>query len=507
MEHNKRKEPEKKTPETMGHQPSSSAEMDAWNEEKDGAATLAVAKEFNARLCSMINAFSNGGSGGGARGVSGGIDGDHGDGGNAARASSLTGNYRPLVWSHFIGVETAARRLSKIAFPMTDVCYRLTLRVEKGKPGFVRKSFAERHLLWKKPVMVQLQLIQEESRKAANDKIDTAANVNGKEEKEGNKQQYGEADAHPNINDIRRWREVVVAMLKPQTDFGWHHHESIDGDAAKSMRKSLSSKNFNMRDDSTVHSTRDVIGAGGTCSDGKEEGPDEMRAAGQAEEITTLVVVLDHGTFGGEDEYSVTYCSVLTPATTRTTSEHATGDTCTSKDHVEEASLGATSGAKVGAMPLDSSRRRAGGGVSNAGDGSAGTCTPQQAVALKTPGNSHRPRARNQQQQHHHHQTGTGAGVEGKEGEAVYAHPPRGSEALPTEEEDKPEMSVTWHDKADTIEAIHAPWNTLTTAMPEMGSEDSFLTSDSASDDNDDDDDHDDDLVPNPSNGGGGGGG
>ena len=95
----------KKTSEMIRH--SSILEMDAWNEEKDGAATLAVAKEFNTQLSSMVHAFSNG-----SRGVNGSsVSGVHGaceDGGDPARASSLTGNYQPLVWSHFIGVETAA---------------------------------------------------------------------------------------------------------------------------------------------------------------------------------------------------------------------------------------------------------------------------------------------------------------------------------------------------------------------------------------------------------------
>ena len=185
----------------------------------------------------MIEAFSNGGRG----------DMDSGD---PTRASSLTGNYRPLVWSHFIGVETAARRLSKIAFPMTDMCHRLALRVAKGKPGFVRTSFAERHLLWEKPVMVQLQRVQNESRRAANAKKHTAASANeGRQEKmartegkDGKEKTCGEAvDAtHPNIHDIHRWREVIVAMLKPQTDFGWHRREHIDDDAAETMRSKSS---------------------------------------------------------------------------------------------------------------------------------------------------------------------------------------------------------------------------------------------------------------------------
>ena len=265
----------KKTSEMIGH--SSFLEMDAWNEEKDGAATLAVAKEFNALLSSMVHAFSNGSRGVNGSSVSG-VHGANEDRGDPARASSLTGNYQPLLWSQFIGVETAARRLSKIAFPFTDVCHRLTERVEKGKPGFMRKSFAERHLLWEKPVMVQLKRVQEERKKVANAKIDTAANVN---------ETHCRDVTHPNINDIRCWREVIVAMLKPQTDFGWHNH---GGDAAETMQKSLSSNGFEAR-------------AGEKGGRGGDNG-DESDIVDDAES-KTLLQIHDAGKMGVEiDQYN-----------------------------------------------------------------------------------------------------------------------------------------------------------------------------------------------------------
>ena len=446
MKHNKRKGIDKKTPEMMEHQPSSSCEMDAWNEEKHGAATLAVAKEFNARLCSMINAFSNGGSGGGARGVSGGIDGIHGDGGNAARASSLTGNYQPLVWSHFIGVETAARRLSKIAFPFTDVCHRLTLRVEKGKPGFVRKSFAERHLLWEKPVMVQLQLIQEESRKAANDKIDTAANVNGKEEKEGKEQQYEEADAHPNINDIRRWREVVVAMLKPQTDFGWHHYESKDGDA---VRKSMSSKDLRAGASglelTAIRSTH-VSGEGFDNFDnfddldGKENetvlqlcntggGEDGVRRPKQGEGRDYHNTYTMHGGLVlSSDMYEET--KIESPTDFSTVNVRIPGDTFGTYQDVE-------AGEYVDVWIPDTREHAPEGEVVPGVMPRPGAIPGGAQVTAPT------EKAKAMEKQEEKNQEEEKKGGEKKE-------------------EDGVAMSVKWHDKANTIEAIHAPWNTPT---------------------------------------------
>ena len=455
MKHNKRKGIDKKTPEMMEHQPSSSCEMDAWNEEKHGAATLAVAKEFNARLCSMINAFSNGGSGGGARGVSGGIDGIHGDGGNAARASSLTGNYQPLVWSHFIGVETAARRLSKIAFPFTDVCHRLTLRVEKGKPGFVRKSFAERHLLWKKPVMVQLQLIQEESRKAANDKIDTAANVNGKEEKEGKEQQYEEADAHPNINDIRRWREVVVAMLKPQTDFGWHHYESKDGDA---VRKSMSSKEREGLELTAIHKpsnsfsmstplcrispTHSSTHASGEFDDldGKENetvlqlcntggGEDGVRRPKQGEGRDYHNTYTMHGGLVlSSDMYEET--KIESPTDFSTVNVRIPGDTFGTYQDVE-------AGEYVDVWIPDTREHAPEGEVVPGVMPRPGAIPGGAQVTAPT------EKAKAMEKQEEKKQEEEKKGGEKKE-------------------EDGVAMSVKWHDKANTIEAIHAPWNTPT---------------------------------------------
>ena len=48
------------------------------------------------------------------------------------------------------------------------------------------------------------------------------------------------------MNDIRMWREVIVAMLKPNTDFGWHTGGHDDGDFARS---------FNDGDDDITDST------------------------------------------------------------------------------------------------------------------------------------------------------------------------------------------------------------------------------------------------------------
>ena len=223
-----------------------------WDENKDGAATLAVAEALNGRLHSMIQAFSNGGGGKlGVRGGedplgvankfmavrSGGNDGEN-DGGNdadaQARVRSLTGNYRPLYWHHFIDVENAACKLSEIAFPHTDRCAVKAKNEEKGKLGFIRKSFAKRHLLCEKSVMKQLQRIQEETRAAKAVSTSNSWSIlrravqkgSGGEKKKKDDSVCGKY-AHPSITDIITWREVIVAMLKPKTDFGWHKsHEA-----------------------------------------------------------------------------------------------------------------------------------------------------------------------------------------------------------------------------------------------------------------------------------------
>ena len=165
-----------------------------WDEDKDGATTLSVAKELTSLLHSMIDAFSNGGKG------------DRADGGggedDTGRASSLTGNYRPLYWRHFIEVEESAHKLSEIAFPFTSLCHAKAQSAEKGKPGFVRKSFAKRNLLWSKPITEQLQRVQAESRRAS-----AASRIFSSERKA----EAADADgsnsisdsAHPNMHDIR----------------------------------------------------------------------------------------------------------------------------------------------------------------------------------------------------------------------------------------------------------------------------------------------------------------
>ena len=57
------------------------------------------------------------------------------------RARSLTGNYQPLMWSHFIDVEVAARKLSQIAFPFTDVCHHKAQSAEDVRVGPVTMSW------------------------------------------------------------------------------------------------------------------------------------------------------------------------------------------------------------------------------------------------------------------------------------------------------------------------------------------------------------------------------
>jgi hypothetical protein len=98
-----------------------------WDKKRDAAATLVAVEDLDTQLCKMIDAFSNGN------------DDSTSERQGGERWSSLTGNYLPLVWSHFIDAEAAARTLSEIAFPFTDVCYRKMSTAEKGVPGFLRK--------------------------------------------------------------------------------------------------------------------------------------------------------------------------------------------------------------------------------------------------------------------------------------------------------------------------------------------------------------------------------
>ena len=216
-----------------------------WDKKRDAAATLAAVEDLDTQLCSMIDAFSNGN------------DDSMSERQGGERWSSLTGNYLPLVWSHFIDAEAAARKLSEIAFPFTDVCYRKMSTAEKGVPGFLRKSFTKRHVLWSKPVTEGLRRVQEETRRA---KVAAARAKGGKKGKEGNEAKEGTEGkeargslgrtvravravehAHPNMKDIRCWREVIMAMLKPHTDFGWHGNNEEMSDAAKNqLKRSLS---------------------------------------------------------------------------------------------------------------------------------------------------------------------------------------------------------------------------------------------------------------------------
>ena len=260
------------TPETRDQAPEA-----VWDERTDGTATLAAASELDSQLCAMVEAFANGGSGGdngdteayeldvkdeGAAtsafahfdrdgngkldlsefvmavrsldvSASSGavkemfraadVDGDGAIDGQeflwvlrhraGRRASNLTGNYRPLYWHHFTDAEKAAKRLSQLAFPFTDVCVRKAESQGKGKPGVVRKSFDQRRMLWGKSVTEQLRRVQEEARRI-----------------DGTKETH-----HPNMKDIRTWREVLVAMLKPDTDFGWHGNPDDLSDAARTL--------------------------------------------------------------------------------------------------------------------------------------------------------------------------------------------------------------------------------------------------------------------------------
>ena len=157
------------------NQPSSPHRQSAWDENNDAAATLAAAEKLDAQLRSMIETFSN-------------------PGGNEER-----------FWSHFIEMETAARTLSQIAFPFTDVCHRKAQSAEKGKPGFVRKNFTMRHLLWSQPVTEQLQHVQEETaRTNATKKLPKSTSID-EETKAGKDSSGSKERTHPNMHDIATW--------------------------------------------------------------------------------------------------------------------------------------------------------------------------------------------------------------------------------------------------------------------------------------------------------------
>ena len=138
----------------------------------------------------MIASFSNGGSG------------ERGANGDAiVRVRNLIGNYQPLFWHHFIDVETTARKLSKKAFPHTDVCRRTSQLGEKGKPGLLRKSFAKRHVLWSHMLTEQMQSVQEESRRTSTDTSGRRANRVASIGTRTTSTAYG----HPNMRDIATW--------------------------------------------------------------------------------------------------------------------------------------------------------------------------------------------------------------------------------------------------------------------------------------------------------------
>jgi hypothetical protein len=220
----------------------------AWDERKDFTATVALAKALDEHLCSMIDAFSNGGRD---------ADSDWDD-----TTSSLTGNYRPLYWHHFVEAEMAASRLSQLAFPFTDICRDKAENQGSGvQAGFVRKSFDKRHLLWGNPITYQLQRVQEEtqSRVDATKEAKKEAETNDgdnfsmtTEKKTGRRATvkatvvkkpplanvYDHERSHPTMKDMCTWREVIVAMLKPTTDFGLHRVPAGEfdmSDTAKSL--------------------------------------------------------------------------------------------------------------------------------------------------------------------------------------------------------------------------------------------------------------------------------
>jgi hypothetical protein len=187
---------QKKTPKTPTANQPSSRRKPAWDENKDFEATLAVAKELDTQLLSMIESFSNGNSGEEEGGSADTTEGN-------VRVGNVIGNYRPLYWHHFIDVETAARKLSKIAFPHTDVCHRKAQRAEKETPGCVRKSFVKRHLLWGYPVTKQLQQVQEAM---ARSKAKRTMSVSIEERNKASKDSSGSKEyAHPNMHDIATW--------------------------------------------------------------------------------------------------------------------------------------------------------------------------------------------------------------------------------------------------------------------------------------------------------------
>ena len=196
----------------------------AWDKRRDSRITLALAVDLETQLHSMIEAFSNGSWEGG---VGGGRDGGGGGGGGGeedkGRASSLTGNYRPLYWHHFVATEKAASQLSQAAFPFTHECVRqASTSGIKGRPGAVRKCFAQRYLLWGTSVTESLRLEQEEARRIEA----TTKSITGQRVSRG---------LHPHVKDIGTWREVLTAMLKPRTDFGWYGASDDMSDAARAL--------------------------------------------------------------------------------------------------------------------------------------------------------------------------------------------------------------------------------------------------------------------------------
>ena len=264
----------------------------AWDERKDGAATVALAKALDDHLCSMVDAFSNGGRD---------ADGDWDD-----TTSSLTGNYRPLYWHQFIEAETAASRLSQLAFPFTDICRDKAENQGSGvQAGFVRKSFDKRHLLWGNPITEQLQRVQEETQrvdatKEAKKEAETNDGDNFSmttEKKTGRRATvkaavvkkpplvnvYGHERSHPTMKDMRTWREVIVAMLKPATDFGPHRVPTGEfdmSDTAKVVHAAGDADNNAVDDNETKAQVQIHDGGGGSDGSGGGVGAFEMASFG-----------------------------------------------------------------------------------------------------------------------------------------------------------------------------------------------------------------------------------
>ena len=160
------------TPEAKGS--SKSVNRSAWKLDEKSPAEAAAA--FEETIVDMMSVFGH----------------DSGDG-----TATLTGNYAPLHWQHFVDSEASARHLSQLVFPVYDSEAatrdgRKKKEKELHRPGFIQLAFANREALWDLHMMRRVQLSM------ASDSNST----------------------YPTLECIQQWQKIITALLQPGAHLG-----------------------------------------------------------------------------------------------------------------------------------------------------------------------------------------------------------------------------------------------------------------------------------------------